>query len=68
LRTAFRQTQNSHPFTIDAVVILPDHLHVIMTLPDGDADFSNRWRLIKRRFTTALTAAGVPIARRRNGE
>jgi putative transposase len=39
-----------------------------MTLPADDADFSNRWRLIKRRFTDAVVKAGVPIARHRNGE
>lgn len=39
------------PFKIDAIVILPDHLHAILTLPDGDLDFSNRWRLIKNYFS-----------------
>ena len=39
------------PFRIDGWVLLPDHLHAIWTLPDGDADFSNRWRLIKRHVT-----------------
>jgi len=36
LREAFRQVRRRHPFHIDAVVILPDHLHTILTLPDGD--------------------------------
>jgi len=40
-----------HNFEIEAQVILPDHLHTMWTLPDGDADFSMRWRLIKGRFT-----------------
>jgi len=39
------------PFVIDAVVILPEHLHCIWTLPPFDADFSTRWRLIKTWFT-----------------
>src|SRR5438093_13742398 len=39
LRTAFRVTRQERPFALDAVVILPDHLHVILTLPEGDADF-----------------------------
>jgi len=39
------------PFAIDAVVILPEHLHCIRTLPPNDADFSTRWRLIKTWFT-----------------
>jgi putative transposase len=48
--------------------ILPDHLHLVMTLPLGDANFSTRLSLIKRRFTTALAQAGVHISRHRNGE
>jgi putative transposase len=43
-----------HPFTIDAMVVLPDHLHAIRTLPAGDADFSTRWRLIKSAFSRSL--------------
>ena len=66
LRAAFRTTRQGHPFMIDAIVVLPDHLHV-MTLPEGDADFPNRWR-IKRRFTTAVAKEGAPVARHRNGE
>jgi putative transposase len=42
LRHAVRQTRSSQPFGIDAIVVLPDHLHVVMTLPDGDADYPNR--------------------------
>jgi putative transposase len=68
LRSAFRSTRQSHPFTIDAIVVLPDHLHAVMTLPKGDANYSARWSLIKRRFTTALIARGVSVARHRNGE
>jgi putative transposase len=47
LREATRLTQQRHPFTIDAVVALPDYIHAVWTLPPGDADFSVRWRLIK---------------------
>jgi putative transposase len=47
LRAAFRQVRPYHPFTIEAAVILPDHLHAIWTLPEHDADFALRWRLIK---------------------
>jgi putative transposase len=68
LRAAFRATRQAHPFTIDAIVALPDHLHIVMTLPEGDADYSNRLRLVKRRFTTGVTSAGGPVARHRNGE
>jgi len=39
------------PFVLDAMVVLPDHLHCIWTLPPGDGDFATRWRLIKTWFT-----------------
>jgi putative transposase len=68
LRDAIRLTRHSQPFTIDAIVILPDHLHVIMALPDGDADYPNRWRLIKRRLTDAVLKSSTRVARHRNGE
>ena len=54
LRVAFRGVRARHPFTIEAAVILPDHLHMIWTLPDDDADFALRWRLIKGGFSRAL--------------
>ena len=68
LRDAMRHARHSHPLTIDAVVVLPDHLHMVMTLPEGDADYPNRWRLIKRRFTEAILRSQEPIARHPNGE
>jgi REP element-mobilizing transposase RayT len=66
LRMAFRVTRHERPFTIDAIVILPDHLHAIWTLPSGDSDFSGRWRRIKAYFTHRLVAAGVPVKRHRH--
>jgi putative transposase len=54
LRAAVARTRAERPFRVDAMVILPDHLHAIWTLPDGDADFPTRWRLIKTRFTRAV--------------
>jgi len=36
---------------LKALVVLPDHLHCIWTLPPHDGDFSTRWRLIKTWFT-----------------
>jgi putative transposase len=51
LREAFRKTRQRHPFTVDAIVILPDHIHAIWTMPEGDADFATRWRLIKSTFS-----------------
>lgn len=54
LREAFRQTQNRHPFILDAVVVLPEHIHCIWQMPGGDEDFSTRWRLIKRHFSIGI--------------
>jgi len=68
LRLAFRATQQERPFTIDAIVVLPDHLHAIFTLPQDDFDFAGRWRRIKGHFSTSLLAAGTAIRRRANGE
>ena len=56
LRECFRHVRARRPFRLDAVVVLPDHLHCIWTLPEGDADFSARWRLIKSRFSRAIAA------------
>jgi putative transposase len=54
LRAAFRYAHSRHRFVVEAIVILPDHLHAIWTLPNGDADFALRWRLIKANFSRAL--------------
>jgi len=54
LREAFRVVKEAHPFKIDAIVILPDHLHTIWTLPDGDHDFSQRWRQVKSAFSREI--------------
>ena len=54
LRAAFRETRRDHPFEVAAMVVLPDHLHTIWTLPEGDAEFSARWRLIKSAFSRGL--------------
>jgi putative transposase len=68
LRMAFRIARHERPFTIEAIMILPEHLHAIWTLPSGDSDFSGRWKRIKAYFTHRLAAAGVPVTRHRNGE
>ena len=53
LREALRGVMDERPFRIDAMVVLPDHLHCIWQLPVADADFSNRWREVKKRVTRA---------------
>jgi putative transposase len=54
LRSAFEYARARHPFIIDAIVILPDHLHAMWSLPEGDSDFAMRWRLIKTEFSRGL--------------
>jgi putative transposase len=69
LRAAFRYARHRHPFAIDAIVVLPDHLHAIWTLPEGDSDFALRWRLIKATFSRFLPRVEpVSLSRSRKGE
>jgi REP element-mobilizing transposase RayT len=51
LRDAINTTRTKLPFTIDAMVLLPDHLHAIWTLPENDHAYSARWSMIKRLVT-----------------
>jgi putative transposase len=71
LRHAVRTTRLRHPFTTEAWVVLPDHLHTVWTLPDGDVDFPTRWSLIKRLFSHALppgeSRSASRIAKRERG-
>lgn len=68
LRGAFRCADAAHPFRIDAVVVLPDHFHLLCSLPEGDADFSVRMQVLKRRFTFGLVRSGVKVRVDRRGE
>jgi putative transposase len=54
LRAAFSGIKSALPFRTDAIVVLPDHLHAIWTLPVDDADFSTRWQRIKAAFSHSL--------------
>jgi putative transposase len=54
LRDAVRRVRARAPFHIDAWVVLPDHMHYLWTLPQGDADFPGGWRAIKTRFAKSL--------------
>src|SRR3546814_10004156 len=51
LRQALQRVRRKHPFSIDALVVLPDHLHAVWTLPPGDAGYAMRWRQIKGWFS-----------------
>jgi putative transposase len=54
LRQAFLTVRCRHTFDIRAIVVLPEHLHAIWTLPPGDCDFAMRWKLIKERFSSEM--------------
>jgi len=54
LRESVRLCKQKRPFHIDAWVVLLEHMHCIWTLPEGDDDFSNRWKMIKTHFSKAL--------------
>jgi len=69
LRSSFAHVMRQHPWRIDAIVILPEHLHAICTLPPGDADFAVRWRLIKSGFSRGLPPGeSVSASRQGRGE
>ncbi|RUL74038.1 REP-associated tyrosine transposase [Dyella choica] len=69
LREAFRVTRQEHPFVVEAVVVLPEHLHCLWKLPANDHDFPLRWRLIKARFSRMIPANETPSpSRLRKGE
>jgi putative transposase len=67
LRASFAKVMRLHPWRIDAIVILPDHLHALCTLPPGDADFAMRWRLIKTGFSRNLPC-GEPVSTSRQSK
>jgi len=54
LRDVFKNTAERRPFQVDAWVVLPDHLHFIWSLPEGDSDYSTRWAIIKKELTKRL--------------
>ena len=69
LRTVVRETRQRFPFDIDAMVVLPDHIHAVWTLPEGDCDFPVRWRLIKMKFSKSIAPGeSLDVTRRVRGE
>jgi putative transposase len=58
LRRIYASVQQRHPFETVAICILPDHLHVVWSLPPNDADYPLRWSLIKGGFSRGLTDRG----------
>ncbi|MGE4001770.1 MAG: transposase [Planctomycetaceae bacterium] len=68
-----RECQTRWPFEMTAIVLLPEHLHAIWTLPPADDDYPKRWAWIKKEFTKDWLAAGgserpMPDARQKRGD
>ncbi|CAD6878814.1 Transposase and inactivated derivatives [Methylomonas albis] len=69
LRSACRYTQQRHPLIIEAMVVLPEHLHCIWRLPEGNDDYPMRWRLLKSHFSRQIQKKEfVSDSRRRKNE
>ena len=68
LRKAFHDVLQQRPFKTVAIVILPEHLHMVMELPSGDSDYPGRWRAIKSHFTRSLVRKGLPLTKNIKGE
>lgn len=71
LKMAIQRVKTSHPFDIEAFVLLPDHLHCIWRLPPGDMNYAMRWSMIKRQVSQAVRdrlAEGVTASRRKRRE
>ncbi|MGL4499966.1 MAG: REP-associated tyrosine transposase [Planktothrix sp.] len=51
LRNALNNVRLRRPFSLDAIVLLPDHVHFILTLPEGDSNYSYRILEIKKFVT-----------------
>jgi putative transposase len=59
LRACLAKVKERHPFYIEAMVVLPEHLHALWRLPVDDGDYSMRWMLLKQSFTRRLRELGV---------
>jgi putative transposase len=71
LGNVFREMKKRWPVKFDAIVLLPDHLHAIWSLPPGDADYAIRWAWVKKEFTKRYLATGgkersISDSRRKN--
>ncbi len=58
LRAAYGAVAAARLFRTEAIVVMPDHIHAVWTLPEGDTDYSTRWGAIKAGFTMRLRRAG----------
>ena len=57
LKSSIIKVKSKYPFQLPAIVVLPDHLHMVLSLPKGDDNYAMRIRLIKTYFSKALDVA-----------
>lgn len=67
LRQVTALTRQQHPLRINAWVVLPDHMHCLWTLPDGDLDHDRRWLMLRHQFTRGLPLRATFGRQRRLG-
>jgi len=71
LREVIARVKQTHPFKIHAWVVLPEHMHCVIELPEGDAEFATRLMLIKMLFSRGIPKqemrSDVRIRRRERG-
>lgn len=67
LRSSFTAARAAQSFRLDAVVILPEHLHTLITMPPGDSDYPALWRRLKGHFTHHVAATDAVLPRFRDG-
>jgi len=68
LGNSFRLARKNNNFITKAIVVLPEHIHVIWQLPIDDHDYSTRLRQCKTYFTKGLINLGVPLVRNSHKE
>jgi len=68
LRHAFRKVIHTHPFELEAICVLPDHLHTMWKMPSDDENYSLRWNLIKRNFSSGIDLASTSDSKTRKRE
>ncbi len=58
LGVVFREMKKKWPVEVEAIILLPDHLHAIWTLPTGDDEYPKRWGWLKKEFTQRYLESG----------
>ena len=68
LRNAFKYEKQKRPFNMEAIVILPDHIHCLWRLPEDDCEYSKRWSAIKRYFSIGCESVTAELTKSRKNK